>query len=181
MKIYLAGSVPKGKDETKVWDDWRVRYQKVLEEVFDATFIDPNADDIMAFEGDSLMIVGVDCGHIKSSDLVVVNAEEKLGVGTSQELVVAKYFGLPVITVLPKDTHHRRSNITFHQTVVEDWIHPFIDTFSDFVVERVEDIGDIKGRLTTIKAKDISIVDDAIAYAQEKLGVQPRSETRDSV
>jgi hypothetical protein len=169
MKIYLAGSLPKGKDEANTFQNWRIHYQKTLEKVFDATFIDPNAEDIIAFEGDSRMIVGVDCGHIKSSDLVVVNAEERLGAGTSQELVIAKYFGLPVIAVLPKDTHHRRSNITFHETIIEDWIHPFIDTFSDFVVERVEDVGKVKEQLESTKPKDISIVDEAIAYAQEKL------------
>jgi len=123
VKIYLAGSVPKGNEEAKTFSDWRKKYQKVLEDIFHAQFIDPSRSDIMSYEGDSLMIVGIDCGDIKNSNLIIVNAEDKLGAGTAQELVVAKYFKLPVITVLPKNTYHRRSNIMFHNPLISGtWV-----------------------------------------------------------
>jgi len=168
MKIYLAGSVPKGDKEAEVFDNWRKRYQGLLLAVFpDADFIDPYVRE--ADESDPLLVAGFDCAHIKTADLVVVHAEEKLGAGTSQELVVAKYFHRPVITVLPKDSHHRRSNITFHDVFIKDWTHPFIHTFSDFIVERVEDIGKIAPKLATAHVKDIGIIDEAIEYAERKL------------
>jgi hypothetical protein len=167
MKIYLAGSVPKGDAEAKTAHSWRLEYQVVLEKVFQgAEFIDPYVRGAGVDEADSLLVVGLDCGHLKESDLIVVNAEGQLGAGTSQELVIAKYFKLPVITVLPKDTYHRRSNVTFHEVLVEDWIHPFVNTFSDFVVEHVGEVANFKEQLTGASIKDISIVDEAVSYAK---------------
>lgn len=83
------------------------------------------------------------------------------------EMVAAKYFKKPVITVLPKDTHHRRSNLVFHGKLVEDWIHPFIWSFSDFIVESIEEVEEIKDKdkLSKAEIKDISVIDQAIDYA----------------
>lgn len=154
MKIYLAGKVPKGDSDKRDSVNWRGQYQETLREVFpEAQFIDPYTRDLD--ESDFLAVVGQDCYHIKESDLVVVNAETKLGAGTSQEYVIAKYFLKPVVTVLPKNTHHRRSNIVFHGRTVEDWVHPFIHTFSDFVVENVEEVRGLKEKISSGQMKDI--------------------------
>lgn len=166
MKIYLAGKVPKGDEEQKRFDNWRVRYQEVLRKFFDAEFIDPYNRDLD--ESDFLAVVGTDCKHIKESVLIIVNAEERLGAGVAQEMVIAKYFNKPVITVLPKNSHHRRSNVVFHGKAVEDWIHPFIFTFSDFVVENINEIKEIKDKIFTSEIKGISIIDETIKYIDSK-------------
>ncbi len=166
MKIYLAGGVPKGDEKAKTFDDWRNGYKKSLQKFLDGDFIEPYHKNLD--EGDFLMVVGQDCKHIKESTIVIVNAEEKLGVGTAQELVIAKYFKKPVISVLPKDTHHRRTNIVFHGKLVEDWIHPFIFTFSDFIVENVDEIEKIKDKIFSSKIKDISMIDEAIKHFESK-------------
>jgi len=162
MKIYLAGRVPKGDEEHKKFDYWRVRYQKVLQKFFDAEFVDfydRNLD-----ESDSLTVLGTDCKHIKESALVVVNAEEQMGAGGAQELVIAKYLKKPVVTVLPKNSYHRRSNLVFQGETIEDWIHPFIFTFSDFIIESIDEIGEIKDKIFTSQIKEISVIDEAIEY-----------------
>lgn len=163
-EIYLAGSVPKGDKEAKDFVDWRIHWGKVLRKVFEDTQIidpyDPNLD-----EGDFLQVVGQDFGHIKRASLIVINAEEKLGAGTAMEMAAAKYFQKPVITVLPRDTHHRRSNVVFNGKLVEDWIHPFIWHFSDFIVESIDEVESIKKKIETTTIKGISIIDEAIEYA----------------
>jgi len=171
MKIYLAGSVPKGSEEEKTFVNWRLRYKDVLEKVFSSmqeapcSFIMPNSGDMD--ENDFLLIVGKDSKSIKSSDLVVVNSEGRLGAGTSMEMVIAKYFKKPVITVLPKNSYHRRTNVTFQgKFFVEDWIHPFVHTFSDFVVESVEEIENIKDDVLSGEIKDISIIDKSIEHRE---------------
>jgi len=166
MKIYLAGSVPKGDAEAKIFNDWRSKYKQLLQKFFEADFIEPYHKELD--EGDFLAVVGQDCRHIKDSSLVIVNAEEILGVGTAQEIVIAKYFNKPVISILPKDTHHRRPNVVFHGKLVEDWIHPFIFTFSDFIVESIDEIEKIKGEIFSSKIKDISVIDEAIHYIDSK-------------
>ena len=160
LKIYLAGSVPKGDRETKNFMNWRLEYADVIRKVIpNAEFIDPFERGDFD-ESDFMAVFGADCRHIKNCDLVVINGEDRLGVGTSQELVIAKYFKKPVITILPKDTHHRRSNLEFRGQIIEDWIHPFIFAFSDLILEKTDDLNKVD--LQKIKPKDISIIDQSI-------------------
>lgn len=160
MKIYLAGSIPKGDGEAENFKNWRVKYSQVLGNIFDAEFIDPYEKELD--ESDALLVFGKDCSQIKDADLVIVYAEEKLGVGTSQELVIAKYFSKKVVTILPKDSPHRKSNIVFGGKLVPDWRHPFLVAFSDLIYEKIEDVNmeDIKN----LQYKKITIIDKAVSY-----------------
>ncbi len=163
MKIYLAGSVPKGDEEEKTFDNWRHRYRAILEQIFDAEYIDPYDRDLD--EKDFLLVLGKDCAEIQDSSLIVVNAEQKLGAGTAQELVIAKYFKKPVVTVLPKDTPHRRTNLLFRGQRIDDWIHPFIFSFSDFIIEDITEIHSIKDKLSNNEnVKSIMIIDVAAEH-----------------
>jgi hypothetical protein len=166
MKIYLAGSVPKGDKEASRHENWRLAYSNKLKLVFDAEFVMPYGRKID--ESDFQLVVGGDCKHIKESDLIIVNAETKIGAGTAQELVIAKYFKKPVITVLPPNTYHRRKNVKFHRKIVKDWIHPFIWMFSDFIVDNVDNIKNTKNQLATTRIKDIKTIDKAIKYFETK-------------
>ena len=61
MKIYLAGKVPKGDGETKTFQNWRDKYEKILHKLFpDADFIEPYHRDLD--ESDFLLVVGSHCG-----------------------------------------------------------------------------------------------------------------------
>ncbi len=168
FNICLIGSIPKGDDIRKDWIDWKTQYKIVLSKLDNVKFID---GDNWKDETKPFLLFGHDSNLIKTSDLVIVNAENKLGAGTAQEMVIAKYFTKPVITILPKDTHHRRSNIIFDGTLIDDWIHPFLFSMSDQVVENIEDsVSLIKEYMTGLsnrKIKDITIIDEAItAYLE---------------
>lgn len=167
MKIYLAGSVPKGSTEEREFNNWRLKYKEILDKFLEAEYIMPDSGEMD--ESDFLLIVGKDSRSIKICDFVIVNAEEKLGAGTSMEMVIAKHFKKPVVTVIPKNSHHRRSNVTFRDKYfVEDWMNPFIHTFSDFIVENVAEIEEIKDKILTSPIKDISIIDQAISHREKK-------------
>ncbi|MDD5726672.1 MAG: hypothetical protein PHC53_04710 [Patescibacteria group bacterium] len=162
LKICLLGSLPKGDEARKNWTDWKIDYKNRLSVMPDIEFTDGDAwtDESRPFE-----LVGHDSYIIKTADLIIVNAENKLGAGTAQEMIIAKYFKKPVITILPKDTHHRKSKIVFNGELIDDWIHPFILTFSDLLVEDLTDcIGWIKelNKGTELKIKDITTVDQAV-------------------
>jgi hypothetical protein len=136
MNIYLAGKVPKG-DEIGNSIDWRIDLSKKFSELESVKFLSP--EDPQLNESFPILVFGHDCNLIKEADLLIVNAPSKLGVGTSQEMIVAKYYKKPVVTILPKDTHHRRSNLKMHSFIVKDWIHPFIYATSDIVVENIDE------------------------------------------
>lgn len=164
MKIYLAGKVAKG-DEIGTIQDWRSEYIANISCFGDVEFIspeDPNLD-----ESKPLEIFGHDCYQVREADVIIIDASSKLGVGTAQEMVIAKYFGKHVFTILPKDTHHRRSNLQMHGVLVEDWIHPFVFAMSDRVFESVDDfVSHFKSDRHSVLSspiKPITLIDEAIA------------------
>lgn len=70
---------------------------------------------------------------------MIVHAPFKIGAGTAQEMVLAKSFQKPLIAIIPMNTHHRRSNVVFHEVTIEDWIHPFLVVASDYIAENIEE------------------------------------------
>lgn len=170
FKIFLAGSVPKGDDESKNWVDWKVLYKEKLSKIYDFKFI---YGDIWQDRTRPSELFGHDVYLIKSSDIVIVNGETRLGIGTSQEMVIAKYFSKPVITILPKGTYQRRSNIVFNGKLIQDWIHPFVLALSDLIVEKIDDSTDwlkefIKDS-SSKEIKNIKIIDELInVYLKSK-------------
>jgi hypothetical protein len=164
----LLGSIPKGDDSRKKWTDWKTEYKKILSQLDGVGFVD---GDAWKDESKPFLLFGHDLNLVKISDVIIVNAEKKIGngigVGTAQEIMVAKYFSKPVITILPKNTHHRRTDIVFDGTLIPDWISPFLQSTSDLVVENIQDtlpwIREYIEKPESKKIKNISIIDDAIA------------------
>jgi hypothetical protein len=164
MKIVLLGSLPKGDDVRKDWVDWKVQYMETIQ----ATI--PTAEFI---HGDSIsdnagaeMVIGHDLAQIKAADICIVDAQSKIGAGTAQEMVIAKYLSKPVVVVIPKDTHHRRSNVTFHGVTMGEWIHPFLKVSADCVAESVKDavnwLQDYIKNPSAYDIKDMSVFEKAI-------------------
>jgi len=168
FKIALLGPIPKGDEERKNWLDWKIKYKKHLAKVGDVEFSD---GDAWRDETKPTLLVGHDLSLIKESDLVIVNAESKIGAGTAQEILVAKYFKKPVVTILPKESHHRKTKVTFDGKLIDDWIHPFIFTSSDYIAETVEQaINWIKRyqlNPNSKEIKDISLIDKVIDEYQK--------------
>ena len=172
MKIYLAGKIPKGK-ELDNYVDWRQTYREILtKELEDVKILDPDMNDAnhIASEDDAEFWFGHDCNMIRESDLIIVKTDRKLGVGTSQEILIAKKFKKPVVVILPKDTHHRKTNIQMRSGgLLKDWIHPFIKATSDIVVENLEEaIVWIKEHEKQAKPiKTLDIIDSSMKYYQK--------------
>lgn len=167
MKIALLGSIPKGDDIRNEWVDWKDEYKQVIHEATpDAQFID---GDAISDNAGPEMVVGHDLAMIKQADLCVVDAKSKIGAGTAQEIVVAKHFKKPVVIVIPKDTHHRKANVTFHGVTMKDWIHPFLYISCDYVAKSPRDAARwIANYATTNQGdsqiKDFSVFEHAIEY-----------------
>ncbi|MBI4896043.1 MAG: hypothetical protein HY832_00645 [Candidatus Aenigmarchaeota archaeon] len=170
LTICLIGAVPKGDAERTAWIDWKTAYKKALAPLGDVMFVD---GDVWRDETKSDLLFGHDASVIKQSDIIIANAEEKLGCGTAQEMVIAKYFGKPLFTILPKDTHHRKTNIMFDGVLHNDWIHPFIRAMSDEIVEDVSDCGtlvrDYQKNHGKKPIKTIRVIDEAIEQYQKAI------------
>lgn len=160
--IYLAGKVP--KSDTENFIDWRLECIKKLWNI-KYNYISPL--DNRAEETDTFAVFGQCCSQIKRADIVLVYANEKLGAGTSQEMLIAKYFAKAVITYLPKNTPHRKTNIILTGKNIEDWIHPFVFECSDIIIEHYNELENAVLNLVNNEVKNISIIDNAKSYYED--------------
>ncbi|MDE5539428.1 MAG: hypothetical protein K2J20_02955 [Bacilli bacterium] len=163
MKIYLSGKVP--KQDNEFCEDWREYYQKVLLSKKYLSnkleFIEPMDSNLD--ESNFELVYGHDCSLIKNCDLVIVNAEDKTGIGTSQEILIAKYYKKYVVIVIPENTDYCRKNITLMGRFIETWIHPFAYVSSDLIINDIKDIDleFINEEIKSGRVKDISLIDKA--------------------
>ena len=163
VSIYLAGKVPKGGD-VETAKDWRRQYIDELSRAGNFSFLSP--EDPSLDESRPMEVFGHDCHLVKSCDVLLVDAREKLGVGTAQEMLIAKYYGKAVVTILPRDSHHRRTDFLMHGRLIEDWIHPFIACTSDAIYGSLEELCkavSLEGNLAVQDIKTLGVVDEAIA------------------
>jgi len=171
IKFALLGSIPKGDEKRKNWVNWKSEYvNKISQAIPQAKFLH---GDLISDNAGPELVVGHDLWLIKNSDVVIVHAVSKIGAGTAQEMVLAKYFQKLLISIIPKDTHHRRTNVVFNGVNIEDWIHPFLYVSSDYVAENIEEcIKWLKNFLKDpeqTKIKTISVFNDKIFLFEEKL------------
>jgi hypothetical protein len=136
-KIYLAGKVAKGP-EIGTTRDWRQEYIDQISQSGSFEFLSP--ENPLLDESQPLLVFCHDCYLVRECDILLVDASGKLGVGSAQEMVIAKYFGKYVYTILPENTHHRRSNLRMYDFIVADWIHPFIFAFSDRIFKSITEL-----------------------------------------
>lgn len=149
--IYLAGSVAKSDMEMVKIKDWRDEFILELNKISSSfEYINPGK---IKFKDrvDSKEIFGACAIKVKEADLVIVYAPDKIGIGTAQEMLIAKYFNRPVIVVVPKNTYHRKANLAFDGVVAEDWIHPFVAESSDIVIESKIELKDAFEKLDNLK------------------------------
>ena len=170
INIYPAGGVQKGEhDKGKVsWADEDMNVFRRLLAPANVNFIDPryrndNLNDHFAVFGRDLMAVRV-------SDFVVVDGRQKRGVGVGQEMLFAKLEGIPVITVAPKESHYRKGKLHYLGQKVDDYVHPFIFSTSDIIVENFEEAaGWIKEYLEKpVPIKGSRLTEDAIQAYMKK-------------
>lgn len=169
LKIYLSGSIKKGdKDESKksYWTDSDISIlQRILCPKYDLTILNPavRSDDLSDYKS----TLGRDLLQVYISDLIIVDARDKKGIGIGSEMTFAKVNAIPVISVSPQDSQYNRINFEYLGQRMDRWIHPFIGGLSDYLVESVEEaatliINNFPFKETEIRHKDYLY--DAMQY-----------------
>src|ERR1700722_11207066 len=139
ISIYLAGSIKKDHeraDET-FWTDEDMLFLKKNLPEYEVSFLNP------AFRSDNLSdqrsVFGRDMTQVFCSDVVFVDARDRRGLGVGAEMMWAKFHKIPVVTLAPKNSHYNKSKTTLLDVPVENWIHPFVESLSDAIVENLSD------------------------------------------
>jgi len=141
IRVYLSGSIQKGnEDATKksVWTSADIDIlQKVLADTMNLSLMNPasRSDDL----SDQKSVLGRDLLQVYTSDLVLVDARDRKGIGIGAEMLFAKNYGVPVISVAPPNSQYRKENMDYMGQFLESWTHPFIEGLSDYVADSVND------------------------------------------
>lgn len=167
IAIYLAGSIKKEHEITddSYWtEDHMILLKNALQE-YSVSFLNPafRSDDL----SDHLSVFGRDMTQIFCSDIVFVDARERRGLGVGAEMMWAKLHNIPVVTWAPKNSHYKKEQTTILGVPVDEYIHPFVLSLSDAIVESVEHGADwilsFKSNPNQ-KIKGIQDITDAMEY-----------------
>jgi hypothetical protein len=139
MKIYLSGSIKKvgeyGEDD--YWNDQDKTTIRESLSPITLQFLDPNIrSDRLE---DPFSTFGRDILQVSSAQLVFVDARNKRGLGVGAEMAVAKMRQIPVIALVPPNSHYRRNEVVILNQTLETWVHPFVFSLSDFLASSIEE------------------------------------------
>ena len=170
VTFYLSGSIKKGNaDDGKLcWGDSEKEAIRKGLEGFEVVFLDPQLGG--KHLEDPMAAFGHDMALVASSDFVLVDAREKRGLGVGAEMVAAKLRGIPLVSIVPRNSHYHRGSLNYLGTEVKDYMHPFVFSLSDAVVEDLAGAIDwIKGQLKSPKpVKGIGVMEEAIKRHRDR-------------
>jgi len=139
LAIYLAGSIKKAHEPSNelFWTDLEMDALKDALRDYELAFLNPalRTDDLSL----QTSVFGRDMLMVYSSDFVLVDARQRRGLGVGAEMMWAKTNKIPVIAYAPKDSHYRWSKTSLLGVEVKDWIHPFIESLSDYLADNLTD------------------------------------------
>ncbi len=138
--IYLAGKIPKNGQAPCKSTHWTIELMDELKQHlqnFDLKLLNPIFKDCDLTKQES--VFGRDIYYVSSSDIVFVDARSRCGLGVGAEIMWAKTNGIPVITWSPKNTHYNKDAIAVSGENIPAFIHPFVHSLSDQIVENIEE------------------------------------------
>jgi hypothetical protein len=168
IAIYLAGSIQKGHEkDNSYWTDQEIGELRERLPEFTLAFLNPafRSDDL----SDQRSVFGRDMLQVFSSDLVFVDARHRRGLGVGAEMMWAKGNQIPVVTLSPHDSHYRKSRTEVLGVDVTNWVHPFVESLSDYVAHNLEEGAEWIRRYWSggIECKGFEAVRSAMAYYVE--------------
>jgi len=139
IAIYLAGSIKKDHEKADPFY-WTIEHMALLRKSLDphaVSFLNPafRTDDL----SDQFSVFGRDMLQVFSSNIVFIDARDRRGLGVGAEMMWAKVNKIPVVTWAPKNTHYHKDQTTVLDEPVSNWIHPFVESLSDKIVEDLEE------------------------------------------
>src|SRR5262249_6606562 len=139
IAIYLAGSIKKEREKCNesYWSESDMEFLRDNLTTYEISFLNPafRTDDL----SDQHSVFGRDMLQVFCSDIVFVDARERRGLGVGAEMMWAKVHRLPIITLAPKNSHYHKSNTTLLDVALKDWVHPFVESLSDAIVEDLQE------------------------------------------
>lgn len=139
IAIYLAGSIKKEheKHDESYWTEDDIALIRKHLRPHESSFLNPaiRTDDL----SDQQSVFGRDMLQVFSSDVVFVDARDRRGLGVGAEMMWAKLNNIPVVIWAPKNSHYNKKQTVLLGVPVTNFIHPFVESLSDKIVETLEE------------------------------------------
>lgn len=139
LKVFLSGSVRKGEGDLRPDECfWSEADERILKAGVgkDGEILNPNTIKIPRYLHRERFTA--DMEMLLRSDVVVVDARTKKGLGVGAEMALAKQRGIPVWVVCPIGSPYRGEDVV--DGVRQEWMHPFVSGLSDRLFESVDDL-----------------------------------------
>lgn len=169
LSIYFAGAIQKEHEKNdSYWTNEDFKQLRTFLNPHELQVLNPavRTDDL----SDELAVFGRDMTQIYLADLLFVDARHRRGLGVGAEMMWAKVLGKPVVMLVPKESHYRKTNASLLGQSVGDYIHPFVESLSDCIADSLEEGAEwilkfLEGEVGLIK--DLSAVEHAMEHYQE--------------
>lgn len=171
VRIYFSGKI----HPTPVWRDEVCR---LLENKSGCKII---ALDPTKFENgfdldhqNAMLLVGRNSYMIQQADFVFVNLSDDISVGGSQEMLIAKHFGVPLIGLAPKEGRFNKSTETIVGRTYHNFIHPYVKLSCDMIAETIEEAAEyiVRYLKQPVPPKNLGIIDQATSYYKKQHSLQ---------
>ena len=167
VSFYLAGSIQKGHEKNgSFWTQEHMESLKQLLSPLKPNFLNPatRCDDL----SDQHSVFGRDMLQVFSADFVFADVRERRGLGVGAEMMWAKFNRIPVIGWAPKNSHYRKEETSLLGVPVSDWVHPFVESLCDVIVESLEEGADwVKNHLKNPEAKGVEWIESAMHHYRD--------------
>jgi len=170
ISIYLAGSIKKEHERTdeSYWTEADMLFLRKKLPEYEISFLNPafRSDDL----SDQRSVFGRDMTQVFCSDFVFVDARDRRGLGVGAEMMWAKFHKIPIVTLAPIDSHYNKSKTTLLNVEVENWVHPFVESLSDAIIENLSEGADWVQKFVTTshpKVKDVEWIRSAMKHYRD--------------
>ena len=166
LKLYIAGKI--SKDSVFGTHDWRDNFCMELRKLsgLEIDNLDPTKAGID--QSDPLLVFGSDSYLISQSDVVIVYLSDDISVGGSQEILIAKYYNVPVIGLARRGGKFNGAHKDMLGVSIKNYHDPFVFTTCDVVCATIEEVAKSLNNLKSIKIKSLDIIPESVAYYLSK-------------
>ncbi len=176
LKVFLAGKVdPSSKHASPFWRDeliWQINKTLKNYRVLDSSLTQHRNRFVLDNNLHTNTLFSQSCFYIQHSDLLVVNLTDDISVGGSQEIFVAKSFGVPVVGVAPRGGKFNKLTYVLGGKTYWNWTHPFVDSLCDLVVQDIDELVAVIDDFECIPNGGLGSISAAIQYYQRAASSQ---------
>lgn len=141
LLVYCSGSIAKSRADVSklLWTD--VEREELVEGARPSRVTFLNPDDPLIDVSNTLGQFGRDMYQVMVATAVVVDGRQRRGIGVGVELAASAAMGTPVIAVVPPHTTYRRGRVEYREAVVENYVHPHLESLASAIVDSFADAG----------------------------------------